>query len=229
MVIEKYIKMGLKKVIKKSLKETKVQKETILIEQKIVQSRLRMIVENFSEDKFKTLSEKEQGRICVLFLMEMSSLNDEGLLTENFIDTLKNIFGAAFWSVPEAFTEKALNSLLGSLGFPDNSIRKFLVSFFATNPSELLKAFKDCRVLTKHIVRAIGESLIMNLQQSKGMGGTGMDIVRNALQNELQNLDFLKKLEETLSGSVCQVFDKYSGNAKEVLDKLKPALSPATK
>jgi len=221
--------MALKKVIKKSLKETKVHKETILIEQKIVHSRLRMIVENFGEDKFKNLSEKEQGKICVLFLMEMSSLNEEGLLTENFIDTLKNIFGAAFWSVPEAFTEKALNSLLGSLGFPDNSIRKFLVSFFATNPSELLKSFKDCKILTKHIVRAIGETLIMNLQQSKGMGGTGMDIVRNALQNELQNLDFIQNLEKTLSGSVCQVFEKYSGNAKEVLDKLKPALSQATK
>ena len=222
--------MALKQVIKKSLKETKIQKETILVEHKIVQSRLKMIVENFSEDdKFRNLSEQEQGKICVLFLMEMSSLNDEGLLNENFIDTLKNIFGAAFWSVPEAFTEKALNSLLGALGFPDNSIRKFLVSFFATNPSELLKSFKDCKVLTKHIVRAIGETLIMNLQQSKGMGGTGMDIVRNALQNELQNLDFLKKLEETLSSSVCQVFEKYSGNAKEVLDKLKPALSQATK
>jgi hypothetical protein len=222
--------MALKQVIKKSLKETKIQKETILVEHKIVQSRLKMIVENFSKDeKFKKLSEQEQGKICVLFLMEMSSLNDEGLLNENFIDTLKNIFGAAFWSVPEAFTEKALNSLLGALGFPDNSIRKFLVSFFATNPAELLRAFKDCKVLTKHIVRAIGETLIMNLQHSKGLGGTGMDIVRNALQNELQNLDFLKKLEETLSGSVCQVFEKYSGNAKEVLDKLKPALSQATK
>jgi len=229
MVIEKYIKMGLKKVIKKSLKETKVQKETILIEQKIVHSRLKMIVENFGEDRFKTLSEKEQGRLCVLFLMEISSLNEEGLLTENFIDTLKNIFGAAFWSVPEAFTEKALNSLLGSLGFPDNSIRKFLVSFFATNPSELLKSFKDCKILTKHIVRAIGETLIMNLQQTKGMGGTGMDIIRNALQNEIQNLDFIQNLEKTLSSSVCQVFEKYSGNAKEVLDKLKPALSQATK
>jgi hypothetical protein len=222
--------MALKQVIKKSLKETKIKKENILIENKIVQSRLNMIVENFSEnEKFKSLSEEEQGKICVLFLMEMSSLNEEGLLNENFIDTLKNIFGAAFWSVPEAFTEKALNSLLGAVGFPDNSIRKFLVSFFATNPSELLKAFQDCKVLTKHIVRAIGETLIMNLQQSKGLGGTGMDIVRNALQNELQNLEFLKKLEVALSSSVCQVFEKYSGNAKEVLDKLKPALSQATK
>jgi hypothetical protein len=222
--------MALKQVIKKSLKETKIKKETILIENKIVQSRLNIIVENFNKDeKFKKLSEEEQGKICVLFLMEMSSLNEEGLLNENFIDTLKNIFGAAFWSVPEAFTEKALNSLLGAVGFPDNSIRKFLVSFFATNPSELLKAFKDCKVLTKHIVRAIGETLIMNLQQSKGLGGTGMDIVRNALQNELQNLEFLKKLEVALSDSVCQVFEKYSGNAKEVLDKLKPALSQATK
>jgi hypothetical protein len=222
--------MALKQVIKKSLKETKIKKETILIENKIVQSRLNIIVENFNKDeKFKKLTEEEQGKICVLFLMEMSSLNEEGLLNENFIDTLKNIFGAAFWSVPEAFTEKALNSLLGAVGFPDNSIRKFLVSFFATNPSELLKAFKDCKVLTKHIVRAIGETLIMNLQQSKGLGGTGMDIVRNALQNELQNLEFLKKLEVALSDSVCQVFEKYSGNAKEVLDKLKPALSQATK
>jgi len=222
--------MALKQVIKKSLKETKIKKENILIENKIVQSRLNMIVENFSEnEKFKSLSEEEQGKICVLFLMEMSSLNEEGLLNENFIDTLKNIFGAAFWSVPEAFTEKALNSLLGAVGFPDNSIRKFLVSFFATNPSELLKAFQDCKILTKHIVRAIGETLIMNLQQSKGLGGTGMDIVRNALQNELQNMEFLKKLETALSGSVCQVFEKYSGNAKEVLDKLKPALSQATK
>jgi hypothetical protein len=221
--------MVLKQVIKKNLKETKVQKETILIEQKIVQSRLKMIVENFNESKFKNLSEKEQGKICVLFLMELSSLNNEGLLNENFVDTLKNIFGAAFWSVPEAFTEKALNSLLGSLGLPDNSIRKFLVSFFATNPSELLKAFQDCRVLTKHVVRAIGETLLMNLQQTKGMGGTGWDIVRNALQNQVQDLDFVSGLEKTLSDSVCEVFGKYSGNAKEVLDKLKPALSTATK
>jgi hypothetical protein len=222
--------MSLNKVIKKSLKETKVQKETILIEQKIVQSRLKMIVENFNDDKFKNLSEQEQGRVCILFLMEMSSLNDEGLLNENFIDTLKNIFGAAFWSVPEAFVEKAINSILGSLGFPDNSIRKFLVSFFATNPSELLKAFQDCKVLTKHIVRAILETIVMNLQQSKGLGGTGMDIVRNAIQNELQNrVEFIKGLEDSLSGAICQVFEKYSGNAKGVLDKLKPALSQATK
>ena len=222
--------MSLNKVIKKSLKETKVQKETILIEQKIIQSRLKMIVENFDENKFVNLSEQEQGKICVLFLMELSSLNEEGLLNENFIDTLKNIFGSAFWSVPEAFVEKAINSILGALGFPDNSIRKFLVSFFATNPSELLKAFRDCKVLTKHIVRAILETIVMNLQQSKGLGGTGMDIVRNAIQNELQNrVEFIRGLEDSLSGSICQVFEKYSGNAKEVMSKLKPALSTATK
>ena len=216
--------MALNKLVKKSLKETKVRKETILVEQKIVHSRLNILVENFER-----LSEKQQEKICVQFLMEMSSLNEEGLLNENFIDTLKNIFGAAFWSVPEAFIEKGLNSILGSLGFPDSAIRKFLVSFFATNPSELLKAFGDCNVLTKHIVRAVMETITMNLQQSKGLGGTGMDIVRNALQNQLQELDFVQKLEKSLSGSICEIFEKFSGNAKEVLGKLKPALSTATK
>ena len=216
--------MALNKLVKKSLKETKIRKETVLVEQKIVHSRLNIIVENFER-----LSEKQQEKVCVMFLMEMSSLNEEGLLNENFVDSLRSIFGNAFWSVPEAFVERGLNSILGSLGFPDNAIRKFLVSFFATNPAELLKAFKDCNVLTKHIVRAIGETLIMNLQQSKGMGGTGMDIVRNALQNQLQKSEFLQGLEKTLSGSICELFEKYSGNAKEVLDKLKPALATATK
>lgn len=216
--------MALNKLVKKSLRETKILKETLLVEQKIVHSRLSILVE-----KYEHLSEKQQDKICVLFLMEMSSLNEEGLLNENFVDSLKSIFGNAFWSVPEAFIERGLNSILGSLGFPDNAIRKFLISFFATNPSELLKAFKDCNVLTKHIVRAIGETIIMNLQQSKGMGGTGMDIVRNALQNQLQGMEFLQGLEKALSGSICELFEKYSGNAKEVLDKLKPALATATK
>lgn len=216
--------MALNKLVKKNLKETKVRKETILVEQKIVHSRLNMVVENF-----ESLTEKQQDKVCVMFLMEISSLNDEGLLNENFVDSLRSIFGNAFWSVPEAFVERGLNSILGSLGFPDNAIRKFLVSFFATNPSELLKAFQDCNVLTKHIVRAIGETLIMNLQQSKGMGGTGMDIVRNALQNQLQETEFSKNLEKRLSGSICELFEKYSGNAKEVLNKLKPALATATK
>lgn len=222
--------MSLNKVIKNNLKETKKRKETLLIEQKIIHSRLNVIIESIdTSEKFNKLSTKQQEKISILFLMELSSLNEEGLLNENFIDVLKNIFGSAFYAVPEAFVEKALNSILGSLGFPDNSIKKFLVSFFATNPSELLKSFKDCNVMTKNIVRAIGEVFIMNLQQSKNLGGVGMDMVRNALQNQLQSTAFVSGLEKSMSSFVCELFNKYSGNATEMINKIKPALSTAIK
>lgn len=222
--------MSLNKVIKKKLKETKVQKETILIEQKIVRSRLMMIFEdeNFIE-RFNSLSESEQEKLSILFLMEISSLNEEGLISENFIDTITGLFGKAFWGGTETFVEKAINSFLGGIGIPDNNIRKFLVSFFSTNPSELLAAFRDCKVLSKHIARAIGETLIMNLQQTKGVGGFGWDMIRNVIQNKLQDIGFVKDIEETIAEKVCELFGKFSGNAKEVMDKIKPALATATK
>lgn len=221
--------MSLTKTIKKSLKETKKNKETLLIERKIVESRLKTIVKNYeTEEKLNTLSESEKEKLSFLFLMEISSLNEEGLISENFIDSLKDIFGAAFWSVPEAYVEKILNSILTAIGVPDGSIKKFLVSFFATNPSELLKSFRDCNVFTKHVIRAMVETMVMTLQQQKGYGGMGMDILRNALQNQIQKTDFMSGLEKSLSSSICELFQKYSGNAKQIVDKIKPALNPAT-
>lgn len=222
--------MSLNKVIKKKLKETKVQKETILIEQKIVRSRLMMIFENENFlERFESMSELEQEKISVLILMEISSLNEEGLISENFIDTISGLFGKTFWGGAETFVEKAINSFLTGIGVPDNSIKKFLVSFFSTNPSELLNSFRDCRVLSKHIARAIGETMIMNLQQTKGVGGFGWDMIRNVVQNKLQDLKFVKDVEDTISDKVCELFGKFSGNAKEVVDKIKPALATATK
>lgn len=220
--------MTLNKTIKKSLKETKKTKETQLIERKIIESRLKMVIgECETEEKFNSLSESDKEKVCFLFLMEVSSLNEEGLISENFIDTLKSIFGVAFWSVPEAYVEKILNSILTAIGVPDNSLKKLLVSFFATNPTELIKSFKDCNVFTKHLVRSILETMTMTLQQEKGYGGLAMDIIRNAIQNGLQKNDFIAGLEKSLSGSICELFQKYSGNAKEVINKIKPAISSA--
>lgn len=214
--------MSIKKTIRKKLNESKRVKENTLIEQKIVRSRLMMIV---GDKKLSNLSEEEQGKISVLFLMELSSLNQEGFLNEGLSDILKTIFGAGVWAVPEAIAEKALNSILGAIGLPDNSVRKFLVSFFATNPKELMKSFSDCNTLVKHIARAIMETMVMNLSQSKGYGGTGWDILRNILQNQLQSTDFIEKIEQGYSSKICELFGKYSANAKDVVDKLKPALS----
>jgi hypothetical protein len=217
--------MKIEKSIKKKLLETKKLKQNILIEEKIVESRLKMIVgENLDLKKFNMLSEDEKGKIAIHYIMEIASLQEEGLLNENLVDTIKKIFGAGFWALPESFAESAINSLLNAIGIPDSFVRKFLVSFFATNPSELIKAFSDCKVLAKHVARAIGEAMIMNLQQTKGMGGFGWDTVRNILQNQLQDVGFVGKIEEGISSTVCEILGKFTSNAQGVVNKLKPAL-----
>jgi hypothetical protein len=57
-------KTMLKKEIKKSILETKERKEKLLIEQKLVESRIMMIIESKDNiKKFKRLSEEKQQKM----------------------------------------------------------------------------------------------------------------------------------------------------------------------
>jgi len=58
-------KTMLKKEIKKSILETKERKEKLLIEQKLVESRIMMIIESKDNiKKFKRLSEEKQQKMA---------------------------------------------------------------------------------------------------------------------------------------------------------------------
>jgi hypothetical protein len=219
--------MALNKVVRKKLVETKVAKENQLIESKIINSRLSMVIGNLTKEKYERLTEKEQGKIAVLYLMELGQLSNEGLISEQFnlIDSIKGIFGSGIWGGSEALVEKALNSILTGIGIPDSNVKKFLVSFFATNPSELVKAFSSCSKFVTHVARAIMETMVMNLQQTKGFGGMGWDIVRNVLQNQLQKVEFIEDIEKGISSKVCELFGSFTKNANDLVDKLKPTLA----
>ena len=63
----------LQKKIKKSLVETKNKKESILIEQKLIKSRIMMIVENEDNIKnFKSLPESKQEKIAYKLFEEIN-------------------------------------------------------------------------------------------------------------------------------------------------------------
>jgi hypothetical protein len=73
----------LKKQIRKSLIETKERKEKLLIEEKLVESRIMMIVE--SKDNFKNfhlLSEEKQLKLGFSLMREVHFLSHNGLLNE---------------------------------------------------------------------------------------------------------------------------------------------------
>jgi hypothetical protein len=216
--------MSLNKVIKKNLIETKSEKETLLIERKLVKARFMMVLE--SEEKinnFHKLSDEEQTRIAFQVYEEYSILCHQGLINEEggLGDALSSLFGKALWSIPEAFGEKIVNSILSSLGMQDSYFKKTLVSFFSSNPSEIVRGFRDCRIMSSLIAKSLAEAFIMQVQQQKGFGGTGWDIVRNAIEKQFQSSEFSKKIEEGISTVICGLFNKFTSKAQGVLSATK--------
>ena len=213
----------LKKQIKKSLIETKEIKERKLIEESLIKNRFSMIFEGITCEKdFKSLSESKQLKLSVKFIQEMSFLQNNGLIVEqNWGGLLNTIFGGAFGSVAQTMVEPLINSVLSGLGFKDGFVKNFVISYLTSRPSDVIKSFSDCKMMTKLVSEAIIESMVMTMQREKGYGGFGYDLIRNQLGNVLQSTEFISKIENGLQETICSIFGKLTNNTKSVSEKLK--------
>jgi hypothetical protein len=215
----------LKQEIKRSILETKEKKEKQLIEQKLVKSRIMMIIE--SEDNlrnFHLLSEEKQFKLSYSIFEEIGYLNEQGLMTEQVWDYLGKIFGNSFGGAVETIVEPLVNSLLSSLGL-GGYFKNFLVSFITSNPLELAKALKSCEALTTLIANSLSEAVFMMIQNDKGLSGAGYTFIRNALGGVIKDTAFANNLEKQLSGIVCELFGKMNDKASGVYDKLKTGIT----
>ena len=215
----------LKNKIKRSIIETKERKEKLLIEQKLVESRIMMIVESESNTKnFHRLSEEKQQKIMYSLLAEINYLDEQGMINEQLWDFLGKIFGNSFGGAVETIVEPLVNSLLSSLGL-GGYFKNFLVSFITTNPLELAKALKSCEALTTLIANSLSEAVFMMIQKDKGLSGDGYTFIRNALGGVVKDTKFANSLEHKLSGIVCELFGKMNDKASGVYDKLKTGMA----
>lgn len=218
----------LNKDIKRALKEAKEKKENLLITENIIEKRILMIFENEDNIKnFKKLPESKKVKIGFSLVSELSYLRESNLLIEADLGSLlKGLFGRFLKSAPETFIfEPMFNSILNTIGIPDGVFRKSLVSLLATNPATLLKALSDCKELTKLLAKSISEGLVMQLQQTKGFGGLGFGVIRNALGDTLEDTVFIQKIEEGLGDTVCNLINKFTNNAENVSSKLTPSVN----
>jgi hypothetical protein len=215
----------LKNKIKRSIIETKERKEKLLIEQRLVESRIMMIVESESNAKnFHSLSEEKQQKIMYSLLSEINYLDEQGMINEQLWDFLGKIFGNSFGGAVETIVEPLVNSLLSSLGL-GGYFKNFLVSFITTNPLELAKALKSCEALTTLIANSLTEAVFMMIQKDKGLSGDGYTFIRNALGGVVKDTKFANSLEKQLSGIVCELFGKMNDKASGVYDKLKTGMA----
>jgi hypothetical protein len=213
----------LEKKIRKSLIETKERKEKLLIEEKLIKDRLSMVFEGIKSEKhFKGLSEEKQLKLSVKFIQEVSYLMESGIINEDvdFGGLLKSIFGNAFGGVAQTMVEPLINSVLSSIGFGDGFIKNFLISYLTSRPSDVIKSFSDCNLMAKLVGQCIVEAMVMTMQRKSGYGGFGYDLIRNTLGGAIKDTAFMKGIETGIEDIVCNLFSKFTDNAKEVVTKL---------
>ena len=223
---------NLKNEIRKTLVETKKNKENKIIESKIVKSRINAILESTPDFKsFKKLPFERQWEIGVPLMQEIAYLKELGvdddlLITEGGIwDLLGSIFGTGMSAGSETIFEALLSSLLKKLGFT-GFIADAVVFFFSRHPSKIFESFRDCRALSKNVGQAIMEAYIVKLQREYNVSGKGMDFVRNALMETLESSDFGSKLADQFAEFICGFFNTVAGKGREVMSAIntpKPA------
>lgn len=214
----------LEKKIRRSIIETKEQKEKQLIEQHLIKSRLSVLVEHVqSEEEFNKLSENKKIQLSFNILQELSYLESTGLLSEqNLSNVFKSLFGGLFGNVTQTIFEPLIGKIVYPL-FGQGFLSNFIISYLTSRPSEVIKSMSDCKLMTKLIAESVVEAMIMSLQRQKGFDAPGYSFLRNTLADVIKGTGFVSGIENSISSAVCSLFSKFANNAKKIETKLKEA------
>jgi hypothetical protein len=216
----------LDKKIRKVILETKDRKERLLIEEKLVKTRISTIIESQEIiDNFEFLPEGKKMKIAMNLMEEIRFLDENKILNEQLMDFLGKIFGNSLGGIVQTIVEPLVNSILSGIGIPDGFLKNTLISLFTTNPLELAKALKSCEALTKLLVQSMVESLVMMLQQKQGLESKGYVFLRNAIGGAIKDTKFAQNLEGQLEGIVCEIYRNFNKKASDVYTKLTPEVS----
>ena len=219
----------LEKSIKKTLVETKEKQEKLLIERRLVESRIENVLDGIKTvEDFNRLSEDKQLRIGFALCQEIAYLQENKFINEDLVDTFKNLFGNLFsGGIMNTIYEKIIDKVLTALGVGEGFFKKFLVSFLASRPTELVRAISDCKLFTKLIVEGLTEAVVKWLQEYTGTGGALADILRNSIGKTIrESKTFKVSIEKEFAGTICGLFEKYTSNAKNVLTNLTKTETP---
>jgi len=208
------------KIVRKKLLEHKEKQHRLLIEEYIIENRLRSIFESYGNmNEFHLLSESKKKKLSNSFIQELFILNESGLLNEQLLDAMKSILGQAFEGALQSIVEPFVDSFLSWVGL-GGYFKNFLVSFFTRNPRKVIDAFRGCNNFTNVAVEALCEALVMMLEEKFEVTSTGAKIIRNSMMEAFNSTNFKTKMVEGLQGPICDLYDDLYEKAKNTLKNL---------
>jgi len=213
---------NLEKIIENKLELIKENKKNLLNESKIIKKRFNKLIENRN---LKTKKDKE--KFCFDLLKETAYLNNNGfnkeLIKEDFWQMLKGFLGSTgLDSTMQFFKEKAARWIINTLfpGYENHWLTNIIAVGIGNIPLTEIHKLTDCNYLTKIIAKSVVEGLIAQ-QQRKVAQQPMIDILRNVAVEMIEDTSFVQMLEEKLTGVVCPIVQKLSGNLMNMGEKLK--------
>jgi phage-related protein len=141
---------------------------------------------------------------------------------------MQSLFGGWFGNLTQTIFEPMLQKLLIPL-FGEGFFTNFLTAYLTSRPSDIIKSFNDCKLMTKLIAEGISEAIAMQVMKSKGLTGSGYSFIRNTMGDVLTGSEFISGVEKGLGNTVCSILGKFSNNAEKVVDKVKGSTADAAK
>jgi hypothetical protein len=220
----------LEKSIKKNLLEAKEKKEKLLIERRLVESRIETLLGDVKTiEDFNNLIEEKQLRLGFALCQEIVFLQENKFINEEDLSSLfKGLFGNLFsGAIMNTIYEKIIDKVLFGLGMGEGFFKDFLVSYLTSRPTELAKAISDCKLFTKLVVEGLTEAMVKWLQQTTGVNGGLADVLRNTIGATIRDSKIFKQnIEKEFAGTICSLFEKYTSNAQNVLTNLTKTETP---
>jgi hypothetical protein len=205
---------NLNSLVKEVLNETKILKENRVILGKICESRLKIVSENM--DDFENMSRVRKIKFGFRFLKESSELLELGLIKENLTDIFQNLYGKSMEDMIGAISEPLLISLLTKIGL-DEDLKGKVLTNIQSKGTEIIPSMGDCKSLTNFISAAISEELTKKMNTENIIQS---DVVNTSLMDTLKNSSFLENLNSKLESSVCELYDKFTENAKNLVVRM---------
>jgi hypothetical protein len=197
----------LRKTVRKKLVEKKNYKKNILQEEKIIKTRLKLLVERNSFD-----TKEDQIKFADDLINEIIFINKQGLnktlINEeggfNVFGWLQGFLGKTPGGFIDTVVERIADWIMDQLNVPDNMLRRAIRVYLANNwrtPTKILKLFSDCEHAVQGVTDALVEAYIDKFVDAKFGDNMFYDSIRNAIVSQFRD----GKFDEVINGVLINV------------------------
>jgi len=172
------------------------------------------------KNRLSTLLESSPKKFYLNLIEEISDMKSIGLINEeDLFSNLVGIYGDNLTSLPETFFEPWIQSLIQKLDLKDTELSDFLKNKLKENPSEVWNSFVNCERMSELVAKGLCETMLYHFQ--KDSNHEGLEVIVEPISQVLVSDEFIKKVADQILPMICEMFEKHSKRAEDILDKIK--------